>query len=97
LEDGARKFHPDVKKFMEETASSLIRDTNRVDEGYSPDTIAKVGFRDAIVGRLKKISENKNLLVRPRPNASPRAGEALANGCIPVTLESSGKEQRTNS
>ena len=89
------KFHPDVKKFMEENGIKLdYVITNRVDEGYSPDSIAKVGFRDANVGQIEEYFRKTKYLLVPSTTECITlvAGEALANGCIPVTLESSGKE-----
>jgi len=89
------KFHPDVKKFMEE--QGIILDyviTNHVDEGYSPATIAKIGIKNANVGQIEEYFRKTKYLLVPSTTECITlvAGEALANGCIPLTLESYSDE-----
>jgi glycosyltransferase involved in cell wall biosynthesis len=89
------KFHPDVKKFMEESGIKMdYVFVNHIDGDYSPETVAKTGIKDANVGQIEEYFRKTKYLLVPSTTECITlvAGEALANGCIPVTLESYSDE-----
>lgn len=85
------KFHPEVKKFMEENGIRMdYVFVNHIDDGYSPETVAKVGIKNANIGQIEEYFKKTKYLLVPSTTECITlvAGEALANGCIPLTLES---------
>ncbi|MFA4999622.1 MAG: hypothetical protein WC519_02775 [Parcubacteria group bacterium] len=91
------KFHPAVKKFMEENDIKMdFVFVNVLDDDYSPDTIAKVGYKDANIGHIGKyLRQTKYLLVPSTTECITLvAGEALVNGCIPIVLETKQEEHK---
>ncbi|MFA5052933.1 MAG: hypothetical protein WC565_02670 [Parcubacteria group bacterium] len=91
------KFHPSVKKFMEENKIKMdFVFVNIIDDGYSPDTIAKTGFKDANVGDIAGYLRKTEYLLVPSTTECITlvAGEALVNGCIPIVLETEQEEHK---
>lgn len=84
------KFNPGVKKFMEENGLKIdVAIVSDLDNGYSPETIANLGIKNANIGHITEYYRKAKFLLVPSTTECITivAGEALANGCIPITLE----------
>jgi glycosyltransferase involved in cell wall biosynthesis len=69
---------------------------SHLDDGYSPETVADFGVKNADLGHITEYYRKAKFLLVPSTTECITlvAGEALANGCIPITLETKDEEHK---